>query len=454
MSYTMDIGQLLNKYDARVPRYTSYPTAPHFSDAVTRDVYAAWLGALPAEAALSLYLHVPFCEQLCLYCGCTTHVVRHDGPRVAYADAMGREIGLVTNSLGGRRRVSHIHWGGGTPTALPAKSLVALMARLRRDFVVEADAEIAVELDPRFVPEDRLAALVEMGVNRASLGVQDFAPAVQEAVGRVQSFEVTRAVAERLRAVGIAAINLDLMYGLPHQTEASVVETARQALALAPDRVAVFGYAHVPWMKRHQKLIPEAALPGPVERFAQRAAVERTLVEAGYVAIGLDHFARPEDALARAAASGEMHRNFQGYTTDRAAALIGFGASAIGSLPQGYVQNLVKLPDYLREVRQNALPVARGIATSAEDRLRRDVIEQIMCRLRVDLRTVAAAHGADPAGLMAAAPRLALMQQDGLIRWDGTVAEVLPAGRPFVRSVAALFDTYLAAGQMRHAHAV
>ncbi len=450
----MDIATLLTRYDTRVPRYTSYPTAPHFSPAVTPEHTAAWLGRLPADQPLSLYLHVPFCEQLCLYCGCNTFVVRRDGPRIGYAEALVREIALAAAAIGGRRRVTHIHWGGGTPTALPARSLRHVMAELRAAFDVDANAEIAIELDPRHLPDDRLAALADMGVTRASLGVQDFEPEVQAAVGRIQSLALTKTVADRLRANGIAGLNIDLMYGLPYQTSQSVAETASRALELEPDRVAVFGYAHVPWMKRHQKLLPEAALPGPVERYAQREAVEQTIVAARYTAIGLDHFARPDDALSESAGRGEMRRNFQGYTTDTAPNLIGFGASAIGSLPQGYAQNATNLPEYLGAISRGRLPVARGIEISPDDRLRRDVIEQIMCRLHVDLHVIAKAHGADPGALTQAAPRLAPMQEDGLIKWNGSVVEVLPAGRPFVRSVAAAFDTYLQAGTARHATAV
>jgi len=450
----MDIANFLARYDTRVPRYTSYPTAPHFSPAVTPDLYRSWLAALPSGEPVSLYLHVPFCEQLCFYCGCNTAVARREGPRIAYAEALIREIALGAAAIVRRPRVTHIHWGGGTPTALPARSLRHIMAELRATFDIDPNAEIAIELDPRHLQDDRLAALADMGVTRASLGVQDFEPAVQEAVGRIQSFPLTKSVADKLRAQGITALNVDLMYGLPHQTSQSVLETANLALQLEPDRVAVFGYAHVPWMKRHQKLMPEAALPGPVERYAQREAMEQAIVAAGYTTIGLDHFARPGDALSEAAGRGSMHRNFQGYTTDTAPTLIGFGASAIGSLPQGYTQNATNLPEYRGAISRGRLPVARGIAISPDDRLRRDVIEQIMCRLHVDLREIAAAHGADPGALIQAARRLAPMQEDGLIKWNGSVVEVLPAGRPFVRSVAAAFDTYLQVGTARHAAAI
>ena len=450
----MDLPQILQKYDTRVPRYTSYPTAPYFSHAVNAERYAGWLADLPRDEPISLYLHVPFCEQLCLYCGCNTAVVRKEAPRLSYAEAVCREIELVSAALGFCPRVSHIHWGGGTPTALPAVSLTRIMHLLRGAFEVAADAEIAVELDPRHLPEDRLAALAEMGVTRASLGVQDFAPAVQKAVGRIQSYEMTEDVANRLRSLGIRSLNVDLMYGLPLQTVESVIETTKQTLELQPDRVAVFGYAHVPWMKRHQSLMPEAGLPDAPQRFAQRAATEQVLLDAGYAAIGLDHFAKPEDGLAQAAAGGKMQRNFQGYTSDTAKVLLGLGASSIGSLPQGYVQNAPKVVDYVAALRRNHLPVEKGIAFSADDKLRGEVIQELMCRSQVDLAEVAGRHGADVGELLKSKPKLASMEEDGLIAWNGTVVEVTAEGRPFVRSVAAAFDAYSHTGGARHSKAI
>ncbi len=449
---------LLARYDQRVPRYTSYPTAPHFSPAVDAATYAGWLAAVPEQASVSLYLHVPFCEQLCLFCGCHTTVARHNAPRESYAALLETEIGLVAAALGRRQRVAQIHWGGGTPTALPADSLRAVFAALRAHFDLAPEAEIAVEIDPRNLPPDRVQALADMGITRASLGVQDFDPAVQHAVQRLQSFAMTRDAAEALRRVGVRSLNLDLLYGLPHQTAASVAATMHQALELAPDRVAVFGYAHVPWMKPHQRLLSEADLPDGPARFAQRQAAEAVLVEAGFRRIGLDHYARAGDALAEAEAAGRVRRNFQGYTVDDAELLIGLGASAIGALAQGYVQNAARTPVYAEALRAGALPVARGVALSAEDRLRRSVIEALMCELAADLPALARAHGAEPSGLLSAAPLLADLAEDGLIRWDGRRVELTETGRPFVRNVAAVFDTYLATGQeagvRRHARSI
>jgi oxygen-independent coproporphyrinogen-3 oxidase len=450
----MNLPDLIAKYDRRVPRYTSYPTAPHFSAAVTATDYAAWLGALPPQTELSIYLHVPFCAALCLFCACHTSVVHRAEPLVSYGTTLLREIDLLAAALGGRRTVKHVHWGGGTPTALPPALMRDVMQRLRERFEVSPDAEIAVEVDPRTLSDASLGVLGEIGTTRASLGVQDFDPKVQRAINRLQDFALTAACAERLRSAGVRSINLDLVYGLPHQTVGGVADTVEQALEIGPDRVAMFGYAHVPWMKKHQTLLPEHALPCPIERFAQREIVETVLCAAGYLPVGLDHFALPGDALATAAAGARLKRNFQGYTTDDAPVLLGVGASSIGSLPQGYVQNLAATPTWRDAVRADRLPVSRGIMLTNEDRLRRTVIEALMCRFAVNLASVAAAFDANPATLLAAAPTLQDMARDGLVRWDGLDVEVTPQGRPFVRAVAAAFDAYLGAGLGRHSAAV
>jgi len=453
----MTDAELVARYDGRVPRYTSYPTAPHFSPAVDSSTYVEWLKAMPTDTALSLYLHVPFCDRLCHYCGCNTTVVRLDSARRAYAALLEREIGRVAALIGRRAAVSHVHWGGGTPTSLPGDCLIAIMTRIRAVFDVRPDAEIAIELDPTSLPPDRHKALADMGVTRVSLGVQDLEPAVQEAIGRRQSYEQTEDCAAKARALGVGSMNLDLIYGLPLQTEESVARTARRALALNADRVAVFGYAHVPWMKKQQQLIPEDTLPGPLARFAQQHAIHRVLTEeGGYVPVGLDHYARPGDSMAEAAATRQLHRSFQGYTDDAAPTLIGFGASAIGSLPQGYAQNAPTALAYGKAIEAGGLAIVRGVALTADDRVRRDLIERLMCDLEVDVVARAAAHGADPAPLVAALAGLAPFAADGLANWDGARLSVSEKGRPFVRSVAALFDAYLkqADDKPRHSRAV
>lgn len=456
----LDAATLLARYGQPVPRYTSYPTAPHFSPAVDAATYASWLAAVPGDARVSAYVHVPFCAELCLYCGCQTAVARSRTPVKAYAERLVEEIGLVARHLPGRLTLSHLHFGGGTPTMLADEDFVAILGALRETFEFAPGAEIAIEIDPRVMDAAKVATLAREGFNRASLGVQDFDPAVQQAIGRHQSCEETQAVADALRAAGITALNLDLMYGLPHQDEASVRRTVEAALGLDPDRIAVFGYAHVPWMKKHQALIPEDALPDAGARLAQAELVADVLASHGYVPVGLDHFARACDTMAERAAAGTLKRNFQGYTTDDAPVLIGFGASAIGALPQGYVQNLPATPAWHKAVEAGTLPIARGIALTDEDRLRRHVIERLMCDLSVDLDEACMQHGF-PRGFFAdEIHALEPLIADGLAFRHGAVVEVPEASRPFTRVVCAVFDTRLVASraaapeQKRHAAAV
>jgi len=450
----LSVAALIEKYDARVPRYTSYPTAPHFTAAVNEPAYRSWLAALPEGAALSLYLHIPFCAQLCWFCGCHTTAVNHVAPLLSYAETLLAEIDLLAGAIGRRMKVAHVHWGGGSPTAMPAPQLRQIMARLRERFDFGPDAEIAFEIDPRTATPEVLDAMRDVGCTRASLGVQDFDPAVQRAVNRHQSYETTAACAEGLRARGVGSINLDLIYGLPHQTVAGVAATVDRALDIAPDRVAVFGYAHVPWMKKHQTLIDEAVLPGAMERWRQELAASEAILARGYRRVGLDHYALASDALARAAEAATLHRNFQGYTTDDAPVLLGLGASSIGSLPQGYVQNIPGVAAWRDAVREGHLPIARGIALTDDDRLRGDVIETLMCQGSVSLGAVAARHGADPAPLRDAAAALKSFAADQLIDWDGETVTMRADAGPFVRSVAACFDAYLRPGEQRHSRAV
>jgi oxygen-independent coproporphyrinogen-3 oxidase len=439
--------ELLAKYDRPVPRYTSYPTAPHFHAGIGADDYQRWLAELPPDARLSLYLHVPFCLELCWYCGCHTTVARRYQPIAEYRDLLLRELDLVGAMLGGRRPVGHIHLGGGTPTMLAPHDLRTVGERVHRRFEVLADAEVAVEIDPRRLERATIEALAAIGINRVSLGVQDVNPEVQRAINRWQPFAVVERAVDGLRAAGIEGVNLDLMYGLPHQTTAFVLRTVETALRLAPERLALFGYAHVPWMKRHQRLIDEAALPEGPERSAQLELAAARLADAGYVAIGLDHFALPHDALATALREGRLHRNFQGYTTDAAPALLGLGVSAIGSMPQGYVQNAAAIPGYREALRAGRLPTVRGIEISDEDRLRRSIIERLMCDFAVDLDGAAGWFASE---LEALAPLAA----DGLVEIGDQVIRVPPATRPLVRAVCAVFDRYLERGMARHSRAL
>jgi len=443
--------ELIARYDQRVPRYTSYPTAPHFKAEVGPSIYAQWLSELSPETALSLYLHVPFCAELCLYCGCHTTVARTYSPVASYVDLLEREIELVARHLPGRMGVTHVHWGGGTPTILSGPDLERIMRRLGESFDIRFHAEIAVEIDPRTLTLEHVEALAASGLNRASLGVQDFDPTVQKTINRIQSFEQTAKVAGWLRAAGVRGLNLDLMYGLPHQTTASVLRTVEQALRLDPDRIALFGYAHVPWIKRHQALLPEEALPGAIERVEQNTAAAAALIQTGYVQIGLDHFAKPGDPMAEQQRNGRLHRNFQGYTTDEATALIGFGTSAIGSMPQGYIQNASSTVAYREAIAQGKLATVRGIALTDDDRLRRRIIERLMCDFSVDLSRIAGGRTPDFTSELAAIDEMA---RDGLVKRDGLFIEIPEDSRLLVRNVCAAFDRYLDSREARHSRAV
>ncbi len=432
---------------ANIPRYTSYPTAPHFGPLAARE-YQAWLAEVPADSALSLYLHVPFCHALCWYCGCHATVTRNAGRIDRYAAALMAEAALLARAVPHHGGVAHLHLGGGTPSALGAANLARVMAHLRQHFGFSPGAELAAELDPRTLEPATVAALAEAGLSRASLGVQDINPGVQQRIGRIQpEVCVTNGVA-MLRAAGVGSINLDVMYGLPGQGVVEVEATTRFAASLGADRVAVFGYAHVPWMKPQQNAIDSASLPGAQERLLQAEAAARVLLGAGYVAIGLDHFAKGTDSMAQAFMAGRLRRNFQGYTTDTAPVLLGLGASAIGSLPAGYAQNEADERRYLAAVEAGTLPVKRGRALSGEDRLRGQLIERVMCDFALEL-------GALPVPLLASAmPALQALQADGIIMLEPDYLRVTPAGRSHVRHVAAAFDAYLGSGTGRHSRAV
>lgn len=450
MSNTIEL-----KYATRsVPRYTSYPTAPHFGDGVDGALYASWLAALPAETPVSLYLHVPYCRAICHYCGCHTKAALKDDPVIDYAEGLIAEIELVGRAIGRRLPVGHLHWGGGTPSLLPIPSFRAVVAKLRETFDILPTAEHAMELDPRTVTVDLAKALAEAGVTRASLGVQDFDETVQASIGRIQPIETVTAAVEALRGAGIAAINFDLMYGLPHQTAATIRRTVELAHDFAPSRIALFGYAHVPWFKKHQRLIDEAALPGATERIALERTARAALAEFGYEPIGLDHFARPEDDMAVAAKSGDLHRNFQGYTTDACDTLIGLGASSIGQSAAGFAQNDPDIGRWRKAIEAGRLPIAKGKALDEDDRLRAAIIERIMCDYAIDLDAVCADHGVTAEAVEDAFERLVEPARDGLVTIDGHRLTVTDLGRPLVRIVAAAFDVYLARAAARHSVAV
>ncbi|KAA2211655.1 oxygen-independent coproporphyrinogen III oxidase [Teichococcus oryzae] len=424
---------------ASLPRYTSYPTAPHFAP-LAEPEYRQWLLGIGAGDALSLYVHIPFCDHLCWYCGCHTAVTRAPGRLSRYVSGLEAEAALLAATMPAHGGVAALHLGGGTPTSVGPEGLARLFAALRQRFPFRSGAEIAIELDPRTLTPALADALAAGGVTRASLGVQEIDPAVQARIGRVQPREQVALAMALLRGVGIRAINLDLMYGLPGQTAAHAAASAAFAAELGADRVAVFGYAHVPWMKPAQQAIDTALLPGPAERLQQAEAAASALAVAGYQRIGLDHFALPGDSMARAAGEGALRRNFQGYTTDQAPVLLGLGASAIGRLPSGFAQNLPAERAWLAALAEGALPVARGRALSGEDRLRGHLIERFMCDLALDMAVI------PEAVLRTAWPRLLPLLADGILAERAGQLCLTEEGRPFLRHVAAAFDAYLGTG--------
>ena len=440
---------LISRYSAPVPRYTSYPTVPHFQASVGALQYLDWLDGLPDAQTLSLYVHFPFCQQLCWYCGCNTKATRRYEPVAGYLRSLEREIDHVSGLLPTAHTVTHVHWGGGSPNILSAEDIGRLTARLDARFRL-SKAEFAVEIDPRYVDDGQVAAFTTAGVNRVSIGVQDFEDCVQAAIGRRQSFAETKLAIDRFRGKGVAGVNIDLIYGLPHQTCDSLLRTLDKVLELAPDRVAAFGYAHLPHRLRHQRLIDERSLPDPTERFAQAELLGLRLSDAGYIRVGLDHYAMPGDPLVAKA----VRRNFQGYTSDDASVLIGLGASAIGRLPNGYVQNAVSVADYSKRVNTAGLATVRGFELGTEDRLRAHVIERLMCDAAISVSELYQTFGAAAAPVVAEIRRLVSEDGDGLLMQSLDGFRVTEVGRPFLRSICAKFDTYLAHGGARHASGI
>lgn len=437
--------------DRNAPRYTSYPTAARFGEAVGEAEARAWLAALPRGEAVSLYVHLPFCKRLCWYCGCNTRAVNRAETITSYVRLLDREAELICAAAGERLKISRLHLGGGTPNMLSPSDLDLLFDSLRARFDLSAVEEIAAELDPSVLTRDWVQAAARHGLTRASLGVQDLSARVQQAVNRPEPFEVVERAAGWLRQARVRSLNLDLMYGLPTQTTTDVVDTLEAVLTLRPDRIALFGYAHVPWMKAHQRLIDETALPGSAERLAQSQAAADRLWDAGYAAIGIDHFALPADSLAQAQTARRLKRNFQGYTDDQAAHLVGMGASSIGRLPGGYVQNASTEKVWRELVGSGRLAMTRGVEMSAEDRLRAEIIERLMCDFAVDLGPVCARHHADAASLADALERLKPLEAEGLAEVRGLDVRASPTGRRLVRLIAAAFDETASEMASRHA---
>lgn len=441
---------LINKYAAPVPRYTSYPTAPHFSPFFEVAQYLERLAGLPQGSDLSLYLHVPFCHELCWYCGCNTKAVRRYEPVGRYLFALEREIAEVARFVPRSHRVTAIHLGGGSPNILKPVHILQLAELLNAKYHVAGGAEIAVEIDPRNLSQPQVNAFGTMGVNRVSIGVQDFDERVQAAINRLQPFEMTQRAVDLFREAGVPSINVDLVYGLPYQTLDTVARTVDRVLQIAPDRIATFGYAHLPSRLKHQRLIDTGSLPPPVERFKLSALISSRLIAAGYVSIGLDHFAKPQDPLA----SRPLARNFQGYTTDRAPALIGLGASAIGRVGGAYVQNAVPTGEYIHRIEKDGIAVARGHVLTTDDEARAYAIERLMCDLSLSYSDVEARYGREAEQIKMEACLALAEDCDGFLEEISDGIKITDRGRPFVRSICARFDKYLQRGVAQHSSGV
>ena len=446
--------QYMKYATTEVPRYTSYPTAAQFTD-LDEEEYRGWLAGIGEGEAVSLYVHVPFCREMCWYCGCHTSIVSSYERVGNYFRVLMKEVELLAAALGRRASISHLHFGGGTPTIMKPEHFGAFLEQIGRHFSFLPDADIAVEMDPRTLSLEMVKTLARSGVNRASLGVQDFSPHVQANIHRIQPFHVVDRAVKWLRGEGFAAINFDLMYGLPYQRLPDIERTVGRALALEPDRVAMFGYAHVPWFKKHMQVIPDESLPQVMERYDEAQLAADLMKAAGYEEIGFDHYARPEDAMAKAARDGSLKRNFQGYTVDEADILLGLGASSIGQLAEGYVQNSPRLDMWRRRIEAGRLAVVRGVKVSDEDRFRRSAIEKVMTRLELDMEAHCREFGRSIDALDDALPRLEELAADGLIELEGRrLRAIEPQGRRLLRPIAASFDKYWQPNPAKHSLAV
>lgn len=436
---------LLHKYVKAGPRYTSYPTAPYFHEHFGPTEWEqALLASQDKRRDISLYAHIPFCDTLCYYCGCNM-IATHDYRKAeSYLEVLFKEIDRVAALTSPQRTVRQLHWGGGTPTYLHPDDIRRLYAHIASQFTLAADAETGCEMDPRELTQAHVRALRESGFNRVSLGVQDLDAQVQHAVNRVQPEALIREVYGWIREQGFESVNFDLMIGLPHQTPASFEKTLDQVIAFAPDRFAVFNYAHVPWMKKHQKLIVEQTLPQLEQRLALQKLTLEKLTGAGYVYIGMDHFARPDDELVRAQQHKTLYRNFQGYTTHKDCDILAFGASAISQTDEVYAQNVKVLSEYKTLVNGGKLPIERGLRITREDQLRREAITRIMCDLELDKPSFGAQWGINFDRYFAdALTELQEMADDGLVALEADKVRVTESGRVFLRNIAMAFDAYL-----------
>jgi oxygen-independent coproporphyrinogen-3 oxidase len=439
--------QVIRRFDVNGPRYTSYPTADRFVEAFGSDAYRNWLGRRTVGGSgrpLSLYVHIPFCNTICYYCACNKIITKDHGRSAKYIKYLGKEIAMQTAALDGNREVIQLHWGGGTPTFLSHDEMRRLMDMINSHFKLLPGGEYSIEVDPRKVDRDTVKLLAELGFNRMSVGVQDFEPAVQQAVNRIQTLDETKLVIDSAREFGFKGISVDLIYGLPKQNVISFNHTLDEVLKLGPDRLSIYNYAHLPGLAKPQRRINESELPSPDAKLQILQLAIRRLTDAGYVFIGMDHFAKPDDELAVAQRQGRLHRNFQGYSTHAEADLLAFGVSAIGKVGPTYCQNYRTLDEYYDALDDNRLPVMRGLELTADDLLRRSIIQALMCHFELSIESIEIAHLIDFKSYFSEElAALREMERAGLLSIDSQWITVEPKGRMLVRVIAMAFDRYL-----------
>ena len=444
---------LIRRFDINGPRYTSYPTADRFVEAFGADAYRHWLGQRGLggfSKPLSLYFHIPFCNTICYYCACNKIITKDHGRSAKYLKYLAKEIEMQAAAVSGGRQVMQLHLGGGTPTFLSHEEMRQLMATVREHFTLMPNGEYSIEVDPRKVDRETVALLAELGFNRMSVGVQDFAEDVQVAVNRVQSYEETKLVIDSARELGFKSVSLDLIYGLPKQHVISFNRTLEQVLELSPDRISLYSYAHLPGLFKPQRRINQADMPSADTKLQILQLAIRRLTEAGYVYIGMDHFAKPDDELTHAQRQGRLHRNFQGYSTYAECDLMAFGVSAISKVGPSYAQNVKTLDDYYDALDRDVLPVLRGVELNSDDLLRRSIIQALMCHFELSIESIEIAHLIDFKDYFSVELEdLRAMADAGLLEIDDKWITVLPAGRMLVRAIAMAFDRYLRADRER-----
>ena len=434
-----NILQLVPDYS--VPRYTSYPTAPNFCDKISNNIYTSWLKNLDKDKEISLYIHIPFCNSLCYFCGCHTNVANTYAPIESYVNSLLREIALLGEELRNKFNVSHIHFGGGTPSILRGAELWMIMLSIKKNFNILENCEIAMEIDPRFYKKNLTTILNKYGFNRISIGVQDFSKDVQTLTNRIQSFKTTKKIVKHFRENKISNINIDLMYGLPKQTVRTFSDTLKKIVTLEPDRISIFGYGHVPWKKKHQKLIGDGLLNNESRlKFYQLAS--RYFLSNGYEAFGIDHYAKKSSSIVQKAKEKKLQRNFQGYSEDSAEILIGIGASSISYLPKGYVQNIAQVDGYISSLKENKLPILRGHEFRAKDRIYGTIIKELMCYLSVDLNQVAEKFEKNINLFLPNVKKLQPFVDAGCVNFENHTLSIKPEARPLVRNICSVFDQY------------